>query len=503
MGPDSIRRSQFGGLLVTAVLAVTACTSGSGSSNPPASQPAASQPAASQPAASQPAASQPAASQPAASQPAASQPAASTQPSVVAGETPAPVTPAPIACTAAPVTGLTNIGGKVTVIGTWTGSEQDSFMCMVKPFMDATGIQVEYTGTRDLTNILQTGISAGNLPDVAGLPGPGVMADFASQPGGLKPLDTVIDVAKYKADSPPGYVEKGAVSGKQIGVIIKASVKGLIWFDPKVYKGGVPTSWDDLNTKAKAALTSLPGTKEWCVGLESGAASGWPGSDWLEDIVLRQDGADFYNTWASGKAKWNGPELQAAFKTFGSVVSADNVYGGPTTVNATNFGDGGNQLFTTPPGCLFHHQASFITDFFIKQGHAQPGDYDFFPFPDINTQFTGAIEGGGDLFGMFNDTPQAEALIKYLITPEAQQIWVARGGAISGSKSVPTSAYPDDFSKRSAEALNAAKAFVFDASDLMPSALGTAFLKGIVDFTQDQTKLDSILTNLDTVQGGG
>jgi len=129
--------------------------------------------------------------------------------------------------------------------------------------------------------------------------------------------------------------------------------------------------------------------------------------------------------------------------------------------------------------------------------------YDFFPFPDINTQFTGAIEGGGDLFGMFNDTPQAEALIKYLITPAAQQIWVVRGGAISGSKSVPLDAYPDDFSKRSAQALEAAKSFVFDASDLMPTALGTAFLKGIVDFTQDQTKLDSILTNLDTVQGGG
>jgi alpha-glucoside transport system substrate-binding protein len=467
MGPDSIRRTRFGGLLVTAVLAVAAC-SGGGSSAPPASQAGTS---------------------------AAPSVAASVAASVA-------VTPAPVACKAAPVTGLSNIGGKVTVIGTWTGSEQDSFMCMVKPFMDATGVQVEYTGTRDLTNILQTGISAGNLPDVAGLPGPGVMADFASQ-GALKPLDTVIDLAAYKADSPPGYVEKGAAGGKQVGVIIKASVKGLIWYDPKVYKGGVPSTWDDLNTKAKAALTSLTGTKEWCVGLESGAATGWPGSDWLEDLVLRQDGADFYNNWAAGKAKWNGPELQNAFKAFGTVVSADNVYGGPQTVLATNFGDGGNQLFTTPPGCLFHHQASFITDFFVKQGHAQPGDYDFFPFPDINTQYTGAIEGGGDLFGMFNDTPQAQALIKYLITPAAQQIWVERGGAISGSKSVPLTAYPDDFSKRSAQALNAAKSFVFDASDLMPTALSTAFLKGIVDFTQDQTKLDTVLTNLDSVQGGG
>jgi alpha-glucoside transport system substrate-binding protein len=234
------------------------------------------------------------------------------------------------------------------------------------------------------------------------------------------------------------------------------------------------------------------------VGLESGAASGWPGTDWIEDIVLRQAGPDIYDQWVAGTAKWSSPEIKAAFQSFGTVVAADAVFGGPKTVLATNFGDGGNPLFTTPPGCVFHHQASFITDFFTKQGGAKAGDFDFYPFPDINTQFSGAVEGAGDLFGMFNDTPQAKSLIAYLVTPEAQQIWVDRGGALSANSKVTK--YPDPISQRSAEILTKAKIFRFDGSDAMPAAMSSAFQTAILDFTQDQTKLDSILSNLDSVQ---
>ena len=165
---------------------------------------------------------------------------------------------------------------------------------------------------------------------------------------------------------------------------------------------------------------------------------------------------------------------------------------------ATAFGDGGNPLFTTPPGCVFHHQASFITDFFEKQGGAKAGDYDFYPFPDINPSYAGAVTGAGDLFGMFNDTPQAKALIAYLVTPEAQQIWVDRGGALSANNKVTK--YPDDISQRSAEIIANAKVFRFDGSDAMPAAMSAAFLTAIVDFTKDQSKLDSVLSTLDQVQ---
>jgi alpha-glucoside transport system substrate-binding protein len=157
-------------------------------------------------------------------------------------------------------------------------------------------------------------------------------------------------------------------------------------------------------------------------------------------------------------------------------------------------------MFEDPAGCLLHHQASFITDFFKNEAGAQDGDFDFFVMPDINPEFSGAITTAGDLFGMFNDTPQAQSLINYLLTAEAQQIWVERGGFISMNKNVPADAYPDDTSRRSAEILAGASSAKFDASDLMPNAMNQAFFEAIVAFVQNPGDIDSILSNLDNVQ---
>ena len=143
-------------------------------------------------------------------------------------------------------------------------------------------------------------------------------------------------------------------------------------------------------------------------------------------------------------------------------------------INATAFQTAGDPLFTTPPGCLFFHQASFITGLGAFQDIDRPGtDYNFFPFPDINTANSGAVEGAGDLFGMFHDTPAAKSLMAYLVTAPAQDIWVKLGGALSANKNATS--YPDDISKRSAALYRTPRVFAFDASDLMPTAMNDAF----------------------------
>jgi alpha-glucoside transport system substrate-binding protein len=382
------------------------------------------------------------------------------------------------------------IGGVVTVIGTWGGAEQESFLAMVAPFEEATGVDVQFTGTRDINTVLSTGVASGILPDVAGLPGPGQMTEWAKA-GALKPLDDVLDTATYTAETAPALVELGTVDGAISGVFIKAAVKGLIWFNPEVYTGGEPADWDAL-----MATSPDPASNLWCIGLESGAASGWPGTDWIEDFVLRQSGPEVYDAWVAGTQTWTSPEIKAAFEAFGA--AAADAYGGSDAILTTAFGDGGNQLFTDPPGCLFHHQASFITDFFKNQGGAVEGQYDFFRMPDLNTEFAGATTGAGDLFGMFNDTPQARALMAYLVTADAQRIWVERGGALSANTTVTE--YPDEIASRSAALLAEAGVFRFDASDLMPVAMNDAFWKAILDYVNDPSQLDTILANLDTVQ---
>jgi alpha-glucoside transport system substrate-binding protein len=405
-----------------------------------------------------------------------------------AGESPTGSAPA-----GSPAAGFAceNIGGDISVYATWTGAEQDNFDAMMAPWLECSGVTMQYTGQRDLAGALNTAIAGGNLPDVAGLPGPGLMQQWYAD-GVLQPLDFV-DFAAYEAATPPGFAALGqAPDGKLAGIFTKGAVKGLIWYNTGVWQGDAPATWDELKTAAASQATG--DTKTWCIGLESGGDSGWPGTDWIEDIVLRQSGTEVYDGWVAGTTPWTDPAIKSAWEEFGTAV--ENASGGSDFVNATAFGKAANPMFADPPGCLLHHQASFITTFFESEAGATPDQFDFFPFPDIDPANSG-VTGGGDLFGMFNDTPQAQSFIQYLLTPEAQQIWVEKGGFISANKNVPLDAYPDEVSSKSAEILANAKTFRFDAGDLMPSELGAAFFDAVVAYVDNPSNLDSILADLE------
>jgi alpha-glucoside transport system substrate-binding protein len=411
---------------------------------------------------------------------------------------------APVAVVALVATGCSStaeddgtIKGKtVTVIGTWGGDEQEAFLEMVKPWEEQTGAKVKYTGTRDINTVLTTGVASGVLPDLAGLPGPGQMADYAKA-GALVPLDDVLDIATYNSETAPALVNLGKTDGKVYGVFIKAAVKGLIWYNPKLHDYGAnpPKTWSELLTQAAANQGAAKAT--WCLGIESGAASGWAATDWIEDIVLRTAGPEVYTQWYQGKIKWSDPAIKNAFQLYLDDV-VGKTYGGAQTAVSTNFGNAGDPLFANPPGCQFLHQASFITGFSEFKNHTAGTDYNFFPFPDIDEKYAGAVEGAGDLFGMFNDTPAARSLMRYLVTAQAQDIWVKKGGALSANKNATS--YPDDISKRSAQIIGDAKIFVFDASDSMPTAMNDAFWKGMVALTSGSDSIDKVLADLDSAQ---
>jgi alpha-glucoside transport system substrate-binding protein len=383
----------------------------------------------------------------------------------------------------------------VTVIGTWTDTEQIAFLSMVQPWEKATGAHVKYTGTRSINDILAAGLRTNVLPDLAGIPGPGQMKEYSAA-GKLKPLDDVLDVATYTKETSPGLVALGKIDGKTYGVFIKASVKGLIWFNPKLhdYTGKAPATWDDLMTQAQANKGNANAI--WCLGLSSGADSGWPGTDWIEDILLHQAGPDVYNNWVAGKVKWTDPQIKAAFDLYMKDVVA-NTYGGGTNAINTKFDLAGDPLFASPPGCEFLHQASFITGLGKFAALKNPTDYNAFPFPSINDQFKTAVEGSGDLFAMFHDTPAAKSLMRYLVTAPAQDIWVKKGGALSANKNA--SDYTDELSKTMAALITSATQFVFDASDQMPNAMNAAFKAQMVTLAKGSETVDQALQALQKV----
>jgi alpha-glucoside transport system substrate-binding protein len=394
--------------------------------------------------------------------------------------------------------------GSVHVLAVWAAAEQDSFMATLKPFEDQTGIHVLYESTRDVDSVLATRIAAGNPPEIAALPSLASVIKYAGA-GKLVQLDNgILDMNTMNAQYSPGWIKLGTINGKLYQIFAWASVKGLIWYNPTKFaaKGyQVPTTWADLMTLQ--AKIKADGTTPWCIAVASGAASGWPGSDWVKEIVLSQSGPAVYDSWWQGKTKWTDPAIKLAWTTWGSILgpNATNVNGGSKTILSQPFGNGGDGLFKNPPKCYMHNQASFITDNFVKQDKAVPGtDFKFFPLPDVDPQYAGAHVGGGDSFSMFKDTSQSRALIKYLTTPEAQAIWVKRGGKLSPNKTFDPASYPDDTTRQVAAVMTGAKIFDFDAGDLMPTAMFNAYWAAVLKFVANQNNLDAILANLDAVQ---
>jgi alpha-glucoside transport system substrate-binding protein len=403
-------------------------------------------------------------------------------------------------------TGSSQNAGSVKVMATWTGVEQASFMAVMKPFTDQTGITIQYEASRDQDALLTTRVASGNPPDLAAAPSPTLLTNFAKT-GKVKALNSVVDMSALSSQVSKTWIDLGEPvgDGKLYEIYSWVSLKGLVWYNPKNFtaKGyTVPTSWDgliSLQNQIKAG-----GTTPWCIALESGAASGWPGSDWVKEIVLSQSGPTVYDAWWQGKQKWTSPEIKQAWQTWGTILGPNdsNVYGGAKNMVATNFADGGTPMFQTPPKCYMHNQASFITaNFQSADPQAVAGtDYNFFGLPDISSQYAGAHVVAGDAWSMFNDTPQAEKMIKYLTTAQAQDIWVKRGGKISPNNQVSLDDYPDALSKLTAQILVATKIGKYDAGDLMPGDMKNAYWSAVLQFAQDQSKLDSILANLDSIQ---
>jgi alpha-glucoside transport system substrate-binding protein len=393
-------------------------------------------------------------------------------------------------------------GSRVAVLGVWGGNELESFLAMVKSFEQRTGVTVEFEGTRDINAVLTTRVKGGNPPDIASVPGLGQMAELARS-GALVPLNDVVDLPTVKQQYAQGWIDLATVDGKLYGVFIKAAVKGLIWYNAKTFRAGgytQPATWDELT-----ALTTRivgEGRTPWCIGLESGAASGWPATDWIENLLLRTAGPEIYVKWYRHEIAWTDPAVKRSWTMFGTIAANErDVYGGVQGELATNFGESPFPLFTRPAGCYLHHQASFIQDFIQRQYPTlRPiEDLDFFSFPRIDPQVAPATEVAGDLLAMFRDTPQARALIRYLATPEAQAVWVKRGGALSPNRRVSPREYPDPLARRVAEILIGAQTVRFDASDMMPDAVNSAFLKATLDYVQHPDRLDRILQGLERV----
>jgi alpha-glucoside transport system substrate-binding protein len=391
--------------------------------------------------------------------------------------------------------------GTVNVLGVWGGDELASFQAMVEPWEQQTGGAMGFSGTRDLIAILTTRIQGGNPPDVAILPNPGQMVELAND-GELVALDSFLDMDVIDAQYAQGWLDLGTVNGKLYGIFMKADSKSTVWYDPKVFQANgwtVPGTWDDmiaLSDKILAGGKMAP----WSVAVESGEASGWPATDWIEQILLHESGGEVFDQWVSHDIPWTDDHIKSAWEKFGEIALTQGyVPGGATAVLATNFVDGSYLPYEDPPKAAMYYLGAFTQGFIADQfPDLMVGeDYSFFPFPTIDPDYAGAVTGGANVVVVFKDNVSTRSFVEYLASPEAQQIWVNRGGFTAVNKNVSLDAYPNPLARKAAEQLTGATIFRFDADDNMPSAVQKAFWEGTLAYLQNPGQLDSILTNIE------
>ncbi len=393
-------------------------------------------------------------------------------------------------------------GQKLTIWDAWNDEgDKTQWEAVLAYFTDATGVTVQDGSSKNYEEQARIDIQAGSPANITILPQPGLLADFAKQG---KLTDLGADTTKFITDNfgaGSSWAALGQYPGAdgavhQYAFPYKQEVKSLVWYSPDNFKEKgyeVPKTWEDLialQEKIKA-----DGGTPWCVGIESGGASGWPATDWIENILLLTQPPQVYDDWITNKIKFNDPRIIAAIDAFGAIVKDDkNVAGGTAAVATTNFGDSPKGLFTVPPQCYLHKQASFITSFFPKDAAAGT-DYDFFYLPPMKAhpELGNPVEGSGNLVTITKDSPAAKAFIEFLETPIAHEVWMAQtnGSFLSAMKTVNTKTYSSEVLRRFGDILLNATTFRFDGSDLMPGAIGAgAFWTGMMDYVNGKSSKD-------------
>ncbi|TFH21413.1 MAG: carbohydrate ABC transporter substrate-binding protein [Acidimicrobiales bacterium] len=373
-------------------------------------------------------------------------------------------------------------GATITVTGPERDeSEAGSIQEVLSAWGEANGVEVTYTGDADWEANINTQVQGGNPPDISFFPQPGKLADFA-RAGNVAALTDEV-AAAVDANSGEAWIPFGNVDGVQYGVPTKADLKSLVWYQPSAFEAAgyeVPTTFDEF-TALVDQMTADGGPKALCVGIESGQATGWTFTDWVEDMVLRQHGPDVYDQWVNHDIPFNDPQIVESMQTVLDLWKDENVYASGGNIAATAFQDNGQPLVDGK--CFMHRQASFYSAFFPEgtaYADGSDGAVDVFYFPDINGDKP--VLGAGTLAAGFNDDPATMALLEYLSTADyaaarqtAQAALKGGGGALSGflspAKNQDLSVY-QPLEQSFLDILATAAIVRFDASDLMPADVG-------------------------------
>jgi alpha-glucoside transport system substrate-binding protein len=384
-----------------------------------------------------------------------------------------------------------------------SGSKQESgFRAELDAWAQENDVEIEYAQTGNFNQLINTRVQGNDAPDVALFPQPGIMQDLAAD-GLLADLGEVIPQEDLDA-MVQGALETGQVEGTQYAIPMSINVKSIVFYPKEAFEAEyqAPETFDDLVALTDEIAGS--GTTPWCFGIESEAATGWPATDWLENLILIQQGSEYYNQWVAHEVPFNDPGVQEAVSTMEQLLLEDGrVNGGRQSIASANFLTAGNPLFDEPPGCFMYRQGNFVAD---EGGFPEDvlADLDnrvgVFPMPG-ETAEDRPVLGGGDLAGVFaQDNEAAQELVAFLASPEFGTNGYGETGAwISPNTEFDVSVMPTQTLQDIANIAYESTEFVFDGSDQMPGEVGSgSFWREMTAFISGQQEAGPTLENIES-----
>lgn len=405
-----------------------------------------------------------------------------------------------VTATPAPLVAGEDIG-KVFVMGPFRAEEETAFNNVIKVFEEQNpGIDVIYMGTAEFETLITVRVEAGDPPDIAAFPQPGAVAKFARE-GRLVPLwPEALEV--YDEQYTPAWKELSSVDGVPYGMFHRVNAKGWVWYNKPAFEAGgyqVPTTWDEL--MALTEELKATGIAPWCDGIESGAATGWKGTDWIENLLLRTQPVEVYDKWVAHEIKFDSPEVRKVWEILeGLWMDPELFYGGSQTIALTDFKVPPTWMFGDNPTCWLHMQGSFVTNFFPSDVQANLDEMvGVFMLPPIDPALPFTLEVGGDQYVVFKgkERPEVKKFIEFLGTPASVEPWAKQGGSLFPHVKQDLAWYPTELERTMAEAITKATAARFDGSDMMASELNLAFWKGVTDWVSGARTLDEALADID------
>jgi alpha-glucoside transport system substrate-binding protein len=384
-------------------------------------------------------------------------------------------------------------GSEISLLGVWAGDEEARLIQIFQPLIDACNITFTYEGTRDLSAVLATRVGGGTPPDVTMMPGIGALTTYKDD---LVPLDEAGANLENYAQS---WLDLGTVDGEVLGVFVKSDIKSIVWYSPLVFDAmeyAVPTTWAEF--VALADQIKADGGVPFSMGMESGAATGWTGTDFVQDILIRTGGLDVANGLGDHTTAWTDPAVKAAWEQYG-MWATDSTYalGGAEGTVSTGFLDAINAVFADPPQAYMVKQSGFAGGVAMGQYPELVfgTDIDFFVIPSADGSKP-VMQVGGDALAVFNNTPAVQAFVAYLTSGRGARMWAASGFDLAPNLKVTGLSYVDNIAAAKANALAGASAVSFDYGDLMLGGMNMDEFAALTEYVNGGD-LDTVLQRME------